>query len=133
MDCPEDVRELVNKAVYEIAIHPQSNEILHSSLKTIRENGFETLYSKLAALTSIKIEEIEGYYRVRTPYNPDFNKVSYVKGRKGKKESLEESKKPVFFWLFPKSSESKKTLWKALSECFSGQLGTGPKGPFQVP
>lgn len=140
IEVDEVSRKLANHVVHQLAVAVSTGNVGVHELELAAELaplGFPKIgeiFTRRGAGVVITVEEHEGEdkYFVRCPYDPEFNKKSWVKGRRGAKFPVAGVKKPVFHWIFPCTPEARKRLWGALSACFPGALAIGPKGPFQV-
>jgi hypothetical protein len=136
LNVSEEARSAANKIVHQIAAMVSAGLLgvdLMRAADALTCLGFSTLAHIIQArAASITIELREDRLWVRAPYNPDFNQLSYVYGRKGTKVVEEGKKRPVFYWTFPNTLEAKKVLFEALQKAYSGQLALGPKGGFEV-
>jgi hypothetical protein len=132
-----EARRKANKIVHKIAALVSAGLLGLDLLQAAEELtglGFAALAKIIqlrAASVTIELRE-DGRLWVRVPYNPEFNQISWVHGRKGTKVAEEGKKKPIFYWTFPNTLEAKRVLFAALQQCYQGQVAVGPKGGFVV-
>ena len=134
-----DIQKIANEHVFKAAIAAQYGKVgkVREYAELIRrlglgvladkvEHRFKVAVAKVERSSDILIEEIDGGYRVVTPFR-----------RKAKEEFIAAWRTiPGRRWRDGANwvpVESKAQLWTVLRQFFGGKYGKGPKGIFRIP
>lgn len=141
IEVSEDARVRANAIIYQLALAVSTGAVTLETLQLtteLGELGFPLirdifLYNCAPVTIDVREHNDDLRYFVRTPYSPEFNASSWVKGRYGTKvEAVSTSKKKVFHWVFPHTEEARERIFHALVAHFEGVMARGPLGPFTI-
>lgn len=123
VDMAEDVRREANRLVYQIAAHQKGISVAQA-VGRLRELGLEKLASRIAERAAdIVIEEDGEDLVVRAPYLPEA--IPAFRGIRGRRWDKEAKANRV-------PARARRELWLLLQRFYSGSVGVGPKGGFEV-